>query len=303
MRVAIDLLSGRVVQLCRHMSDNALQPPPMPPAKGAALKKILASLGLHDAVRDILAEGADGSEPSPQAARPATQSTDRGDAGLWQSPMESSAAIARVLTHDSARQEESGYDTGFGNDLQLWDSHGDIEPPYNSAGLKVPTPYTSDASPLDEVLGVNADTVSSTQSRVDYEGPSIFNEGDTSEGGGSNESLVDELSHRVGTLTIGHAGRTKLRGPSLMFDVGKGKDSEISGDHWEPLKHAASPSTQSGSGPDVPEELQEHLVNQYFDWENPSSDLADREIYTLAKAQYRKGEETPYFSQALCSAM
>jgi hypothetical protein len=297
LRIAIELLSARVAQLSQHMTSNGLQPPPMPPGKSAALGEVFASLGLQNALRDSLVESAD----TLSATDPATRLMDSDITALHQSPIEFPAAPLTVDAHDSFRQEERHECESFGNDLQLWSSCGNAEIPHHTSGLENTSPHILDISPHQKVFGASADTMSSTQSRVNYEGPSIFDADDASQSNGSNESLVDELSHRVGVLTIGPEGRTKLRGPSLIFNVEKAKDSRSPVSNFEFLAH--SRSTQTGRGPNVPDELQDHLVGQYFDWENLFYDIVDREIYILAKARHDQGQATPYFSQALCSAM
>jgi hypothetical protein len=46
LRVAIELLSNRVSQLCCFIQDNGLQPPPMQKEKAKALASVLESTGL-----------------------------------------------------------------------------------------------------------------------------------------------------------------------------------------------------------------------------------------------------------------
>jgi hypothetical protein len=297
LRVAIELLSARVAQLSQHLTSNGIQPPPMPPGKSAALEEVFGSLGLPNVLRDSLVESVD----PLGATGPETSLMSSDITSLHQSSTEFPAAPLAVDGHDSLQQEERHECEDFGNDLQLWNSCGNAQISHHTSGLEEPSPHILAISPHQEVFGASADTVSSTQSRVNYEGPSIFDADDASQSNGSNESLVDELSHRVGVLTIGPEGRTKLRGPSLMFNVEKAKDSRSPVSNFEFIAH--SRSTQSGRGPDVPDELQDHLVGQYFDFENLFYDIVDREIYTLAKARYDQGQATPYFSQALCNAM
>jgi len=299
LRVAVELLSARVAQLSHYMSENGLQPPSMPPGKSAALEKVFTSLGLHDVFREMSVEIPDSSRTTGSTA----QSAPGGDSVTRQSPVGDPTAFPEIAAEDLSRQEDSYNYEGFGEDLRLWNSQADTEITCNTSGPKGPSPYDLDTSPFGEVPGPYADAMPSSRSRVSYEGPSIFDEENASQSNGSNESLVDELSHRVGTLTIGPAGRTKLRGASLMFNVEKAKDSVSPGGNSDFAGSAHVMPAQAGAGPDVPEELLEHLVNRYFDWENPFSDIVDREIYMLAKARRRSGEGTPYFSQALCDAM
>lgn len=284
------------------MSENGIQLPPMPPGNGVALQKVFTSLGLRDIFRDISAGVADSSRNTGQSG-PGIQAANGGNIATQASHTGVPAALPETAAHETIRQEDGYSHDNFGDDLQLWNSHAETEISYNNPESKNPSPYGLDTSPFGEVFGACTEALPDGRSQVNYEGPSIFDEGDATQSNGSNESLVDELSHRVGTLTIGPAGRTKLHGASLMFDVEKAKDPNLPSGNLEFLASSQAPSAATGTGPDVPEELQEHLVNQYFDWENPFSDIVDREIYTLAKARDRNGEATPYFSQALCNAM
>lgn len=302
LRVAIEFLSARVSQLSVHMGENGVQPPPMPPENGVALQKVLTSLGLSDIFRDISANVAGSSRITGRSGL-ATQPTVNGDAVTQESPTELITAVSGAAANESISQENSYNFDVFGNDLQLWNSHAETEVSCSTSGPKGISPHDLDTSPFGDVFSACAEATSDGRSRVDYEGPSIFDEGDATLSNGSNESLVDELSHRVGTLTIGPEGRTKLHGASLMFDVEKAKHSNFPLVHSEFLASSQFSSTEHTIGSDVPEELQEHLVNQYFRCENPFSDVVDREIYTVAKARCRNGEATPYFSQALCNAM
>lgn len=304
LRVAIEFLAARVSQLSSHMIEYGLQPPAMPPGNGLALQKVFTSLGLRDILRDLSANIADTSRTTGRSGL-ATQTAGSGDMLAQASPIAIPVALTEVATHEQIPQEEHYNYDDFGNELQLWNSHAETEISNNTPGHKGPSPYTLDISPFEEVFGGSTEAMSAGRSQVNYEGPSIFDEEDAAQSNGSNESLVDELSHRVGTLTIGPSGRTKLHGASLMFDVEKATNSTFPSGNLEFLASSQSLSTHGigGSGSDVPEELQEHLVNQYFDWENPFSDIMDREIYTLAKARCKNGEASPYFSQALCNAM
>ena len=78
LRVAIEFLSARVSQLSVYMSENGLQPPPMPPGNGAALRKVFTSLGLGDIFQDISANVADSSHTIARSD-PATQPAGSGD--------------------------------------------------------------------------------------------------------------------------------------------------------------------------------------------------------------------------------
>ncbi|KAH7116383.1 hypothetical protein EDB81DRAFT_767405 [Dactylonectria macrodidyma] len=58
-----------------------------------------------------------------------------------------------------------------------------------------------------------------------------------------------------------------------------------------------------GLGKRVPSEIEEHLTSLYFAWQDPCSHVVDRTIFGDAKVQWQSGQDTPYYSEALTSAM
>jgi hypothetical protein len=299
LRVAIELLSGRVVQLSRHASDNGLHPPPMLPDKSITIRKILRSLGLHDAAKEISGTTVDPKEHPHSSFLPSIRET---NAEVQLSPKDSVSASAGNLAQSSPGEDNINRDNSFESDLRFWDSYQTVEDL-----TTIPELGDTSLESLDTVLlpGTTVDNPghgpeaqpSGDIAGYDYTG------GDGSEECSSNESLVDELSHRVGTLTIGPDGRTKLHGPSSILSVGQAQAQGGSDRFVNCSRHAIDHSKGLQDRSRVPGDLEDHLVTLFFDWVNPFSDFVDREIYTLAKAQYDMGEDTAYFSQALRNAM
>lgn len=77
LRIAIELLSTRVDQLCCFIRSNGLQPPPMPKERDSALTRILELLGLSE-INSTLAQHTNcetiGSASSPIPLNPTTAS-------------------------------------------------------------------------------------------------------------------------------------------------------------------------------------------------------------------------------------
>lgn len=59
-----------------------------------------------------------------------------------------------------------------------------------------------------------------------------------------------------------------------------------------------------GLGKEVPRDLEDHLINLYFAWQDPPFHVVKRRMYYQAKTRWMdEMEDTPYFSEALQSAM
>lgn len=143
--------------------------------------------------------------------------------------------------------------------------------------------------------------------------PMISDDGSTLvEGSGCTrdiESLIDEVSERVGALRIGPGGKTHFCGPTSTFNLTATLDSEDS--DVRPAVEARSTietlslrdSDRFGADTEIPPALEEHLINLYFSWQDPSFHVVDRKMYEVAKAKWQNMEETPFYSEVLRFAM
>ena len=110
------------------------------------------------------------------------------------------------------------------------------------------------------------------------------------------EDLIDELSDRVGTLRFGPGGQPHFYGPTSTFNLA---DAPVSNKqvHRTFDYNDADPDTE------VPLALEEHLLNLYFTWQDPSFHVVDREMFEKGKTAWWGKEDTPFYSEALCYAM
>lgn len=111
------------------------------------------------------------------------------------------------------------------------------------------------------------------------------------------EGLVEELSDRVGTLRIGPGGKTRFCGPTSTFNLA---DIALSDSHEAT---PVNPAYISGFEEEIPAELENHLLNLYFTWQDPSIHVVDREVYEDARKKWINREETAFYSEALRNAM
>lgn len=263
----------------------------MPADKAVHLTTILDNLGLHEAVGELKAAEASGSDNLDQPIGTVAEREPLSESQQQHLPQHA-ATNSVGPTIGGLAPESTG--SGFGQielDKQLGDNYAQW----------LPGPIDASSTINASVHDFNFENGPDNAGQMD--GPtSDFTHTDTGDDDGdSNESLVDELSHRVGTMSIGPAGRTKLYGPSSI-----GNFDGLGSPGVQDQRQAHGPlltSSWSSDGRQVPEGLQEHLTNLFFDWENETSDIVDKTMYNLAKAKADRGEDTAYYSEALRNAM
>lgn len=295
MREAIDLLSSRVVQLCNYITSNGLQAPAIPEEDGRTLKTILDSLGLHEAVQDLAGPEASVSQGSRTTTDKLTQTQ----------------ASRRVEQSQRSEAPSTGNHTvrSAAEDLTFDDTALEIVPQIMGTSTTWPSEPADTLLPVDISSSItdfdvsNSDLLNPTTAVGSTNQSKTIGIGDVSDGGGSNEDLVDELSHRVGTLTIGLDGRTKLRGPSSIYNIESAGASRPRPQRRAQSTNTLFPANAQLNSNQVPEHLQDHLLDLYFELENPTSDFVDQVIFTTARLKDKRGEDSAYYSDALCNAM
>ncbi|KAF6832956.1 fungal specific transcription factor [Colletotrichum musicola] len=116
----------------------------------------------------------------------------------------------------------------------------------------------------------------------------------------STEELVDRLSDRVGSLQIGSDGHIRYYGPTSNFNLVQMPAPDNMTVHRTVRNDGQEYLNRLDIGKDVPQDIEEHLVNLYFTWQDPTSHVVQREMYENAKVQWRDGMlDTPYYSEAL----
>ncbi|KAK7743959.1 hypothetical protein SLS62_010421 [Diatrype stigma] len=118
------------------------------------------------------------------------------------------------------------------------------------------------------------------------------------------EGLIDQLSDRVGALRIGPHGQTRFYGPTSNFNLVEMPAADNSTVHRTIRDNGGDTLERLGLGQEVPQELEQHLTNLYFTWQDPSLHIVDRAMYEKSRALWTENrEDTAYFSESLRNAM
>jgi hypothetical protein len=121
----------------------------------------------------------------------------------------------------------------------------------------------------------------------------------------SVDELVDQLSDRVGTLHIRSGGHIRFYGSTSNFNLLETPASDVSMNVHRTIRNDGTEHLDRlGLNKEVPAEIEDHLMNLYFTWQDPSFHAVDRKMFEQAKVIWRdKGEDTSYYSEALRNAM
>jgi hypothetical protein len=323
LRVAIELLTHRVDQLCQFITENGLQPPQLPPEKDQVLKKILESLGLNDETTSI---------PSLPNEPDTKKSSEM--------PMDSDRCLPDVSQNLVAATISGSVDSGtdiFANGGLEADVHAVSSPPPPTQNMPFNFSFSEDSqnivqdspnsihSSLDLDLGfmtcINPTAISAQhlfgwsqgatgieqEEFVNFLDPIAHDDDETlvEEPGstGDVERLIDEISDRVGTLRIGPGGKTHFCGPTSTFNLTGVLESEEPGSRSINELYPLEYHDRSGSDLEIPSALEEHLINLYFCWQDPFCHVVDRNMYVEARRKWQEMEDTPFYSEALRYAM
>ena len=118
----------------------------------------------------------------------------------------------------------------------------------------------------------------------------------------AENNVLEQLSHRMGTLKIAGDGHLRYYGATSnlnLVDVSatQPRPRSVRHDGQDILDHLQI-------GKPVDQALEDHLVQLYFTWQNPSAYVVDKKMYVQARSTWRNEQiDTPYYSEVLSNAM
>ncbi|KAI1102678.1 fungal-specific transcription factor domain-containing protein [Jackrogersella minutella] len=313
-RVAIELLSSRIDQLCQFMIENSLQPPPMDEEAEATLTKVLANLRLTPAFTcndSWHKTGSDRSTPPSEGVdanldranrnppRASFSSPNRGDAKVR--PRANSAATTNPNPAPDA-VAQNGRGRTSPND-PVAPNLGSLDWGWNLSdgmpmNLQIAQPSATNPLGEEMLLDSTVPLKQPLQGPMQPAPPSQpkENTSDTE----STEELVEKLSARMGSVQIGPGGQVRYYGPTSNFNLVDMPAPDNLTVHRTVRNDGQEYLDRIGIGKEVPQEMEDHLADLYFTWQGPALHVVNRIMYEEAKIRYQEGEEdTPYYSEAL----
>ncbi|KAL5343017.1 fungal-specific transcription factor domain-containing protein [Aspergillus crustosus] len=307
LRVAIELLTNRVDQLS------------MTQERDRALGKVLEMLGLAE-VNSALTQHTSCESEHLMNDIENTLSKVSGPITVGPSPTEDLERAEMQHDYGPARSTSQPHDpsalpktAGNAPDVPLypdmtkihsnngpgdWDWHMGSE-----TGMMPISPYTQNyiqSSPGGPLRSASAGLPEPFDCMIGDDDQTLVDESDSSE---DIEGLIDELSDRVGTLRVGPGGQTQFYGPTSTFNLADMLMATSSKTHLSAQSDVLECLGRLGSNKTVPLALEEHLINLYFSWQDPSFHVVDRKLYQEAMAKRYDLADTPYYSESLRNAM
>lgn len=134
--------------------------------------------------------------------------------------------------------------------------------------------------------------------------PSLEVDDGTSSTEGVDE-LADRLSDLLGTLHVRPGGHIRFYGATSNFSLLETPAADVGMNvHWTVRNDGIEHLRRLGLNKKVPPEIEEHLMNLYFTWQDPSFHVVDRKMFEEATRVWSENmEDTAYYSEALRNAM
>jgi hypothetical protein len=139
------------------------------------------------------------------------------------------------------------------------------------------------------------------QAQIDKTDDSDSDEEDEAE-----KDVIEQISHRIGTLKIAGDGHLRFYGATSnlnLVDVSATQQRQrpdartVRHDGQDILNHLCV-------GQPVDQALEDHLLELYFTWQNCSTYVVDKEMYYIARTNWREEfDDTPFYSEVLTNAM
>ncbi|KAJ6127146.1 hypothetical protein N7523_002758 [Penicillium sp. IBT 18751x] len=326
LRAATELFSARIDQLVQFIREQGLEPPPMKADDEAGMNRVLDTLQIARGVatstsgvptalepEDKKQNGVSRTSPSqsssgttangqpPQAVEVATpgSSSSQGFVSGQQFPaVESWNPFGMVR---GASDNQNFVHWGF--TLPTAESLDTIYANFN--GAEPGNPVNTGFSPDSLHFGMDmAQQPSVLLGQMPVDHPT--HESDSEDENEAENDVIEQLSNRIGTLKIAGDGHLRFYGATSnlnLVDVSATQQRQrpdartVRHDGQDILNHLRV-------GQPVDKELEDHLVELYFTWQNPSVYVVDKEMYMTARSKWRNEyDDTPFYSEVLTNAM
>ncbi|PWY86812.1 fungal-specific transcription factor [Aspergillus heteromorphus CBS 117.55] len=328
LRAATELFSARIDQLCQFIYDHGLEPPPMEPEDELGINRVLDTLQIS---RGPMSRGnlspADGRNAQPEP--PTTQSPDQTSPpvpSMSRQPGIAEGVPAGLSPSHSLPPNPPSIPPTEGRQDPMFSlaMNPALSNHYPSASWDFTLPtaeslealYTNiDGSPnrSHDATSLSPDSLQFTQDISQQPGVLLGqawdvrdHESDSGEEDEAEKDVIEQISHRIGTLKIAGDGHLRFYGATSnlnLVDVSATQQRQrpdartVRHDGQDILNHLRV-------GQPVDLVLEDHLINLYFTWQNPSTYVVDKEMYMEARSKWRNDLiDTPFYSEVLTNAI
>ncbi|KAI0478051.1 fungal-specific transcription factor domain-containing protein [Xylaria cf. heliscus] len=320
LRVAIELLSKRATQLCDFIHANGLQPPAMDQDSEAALTKTMDGLKLSHLIpcngaspppvsTDIRTLEPQSVENLPLTSEPDLQGP------VYEAPCVQLPHSARNIgmVSESQYTQNNLFPGPFDPELlmdpdfPLSDQIDHVLPDWDWSEL---ANITSNIHQFHATTEMNAlidgrpSVLNALRQADSDQGSSPCSQTNASSADSEDtRRLIGLLSDRMGSLQIESSGQVRFYGPTSNFNLIDMPAPDNLTVHRTVRSDGQDYIDRLDIGAAVPPDIEEHLANLYFSWQDPAVHVVNRSIYEEAKDKWKEEEDTPFFSLALLNAI
>ncbi|KAJ5089914.1 hypothetical protein N7532_008598 [Penicillium argentinense] len=330
LRASTELFSARIDQLCQFIYDQGLLPPAMDPEDEAGINRVLDTLQIPRGAARMTSLSMGDQNMTKKTATPA----DTGPSPVQSPPIitppgqaQGSVEGAPASTTPSQGGVTGSQQNGMPPSADPWNPYGMVRgAPDNQNfvhwGFTLPT-----AESLDTIYanlnggagampntGLSPDTFQIGMDMAQQPGVllgqvSNYNQdhdSDSDEENPAESDVIEQLSNRIGTLKIAGDGHLRFYGATSnlnLVDVSATQQRQrpdartVRHDGQDILNHLRV-------GQPVDQALEDHLVELFFTWQNPSICVVDKAMYMTARLKWRNEyDDTPFYSEVLTNAM
>jgi hypothetical protein len=121
----------------------------------------------------------------------------------------------------------------------------------------------------------------------------------------AEDDIIASLSARLGTLKVAPDGQLRYYGATSNFNLLKVSLDATQGPEIRSIrKHGQEVLDRAKVGASINQELEDHVINLYFAWQDPSYHVVDRQMFEDARNSWFNGaDNSPYYSEVLKNAM
>lgn len=338
LRAATELFSARIDQLSQFIEDHGLEPPLMEPEDEAGMDRVLDTLQIPRKQVQKKSPKSKNKPPvepeqnvaqSPAQSSPASIPVGTSPLGGHLHQVSGSSAPVTLPTPRNVYSNPSffpptekspdaansfslssgalnNYSWGF--TLPTAESLDTLYANLENGGVNMPTETTSlspDSLHLSQDIAQQPGVLlEQAQNNGLYDSDSGDDEEEEEDE--AEKDVIDQISHRIGTLKIAGDGHLRFYGATSnlnLVDVSATQQRQrpdartVRHDGQDILNHLRV-------GQPVEQELEDHLIELYFTWQNTSTYVVDKEMYLIARAKWRdEYDDTPFYSEVLTNAM
>ncbi|KAH8704981.1 putative fungal-specific transcription factor [Talaromyces proteolyticus] len=297
LRAATELFSARIDQLTQFIYDRGMEPPANDPEAEQEINRVLDTLRIsRGAMRRHV--------PQLENHSPHTAVSNR--SAHFDYPH---ASIPSVLPNWSSTYPTADTPRGV---VPTPEQHLADGSNFTHAGFDFTLPTAECLDNLYANLQSPENPLADENPHSGAERPSLYLPGDAADtdsdsGDDPEHEVIEQLSSRIGTLKLASDGHLRYYGPTSnlnLVDVVATSDKRPGPDARSVRHDGQELLNHLRIGQHVEQSLEDHLIQLYFTWQNPSLYVVDWEMFASARAKWRNDlDDTPFFSEVLTNAM